>query len=215
MHKTIFLWALLTGGFALTLPAQKGFVTEATTNSYQVFDASGRAFVNPTTDVEGSPYFKDEWAFGSAILGNTRYDGARLRLDLHTQEVHYLDRNNKELVLPKGMVKAVVWTNGPKDSIRFQCGFPAIETHDANSFYLVLSPGKCTLLHLISKSISEQKNEMSGEIKKEYTTYEDYYLYDGKTMQRVKKSGAIIDGKQVKFKTIDELKREVEQYNAL
>ena len=178
---------MLTNGCFMTVCAQKGFVTEATTNSYQVFDASGRAFVNPTVDVEGSPYFKDEWIPGSAILERNRYNGARLRLDVYTQEVHYLDPANKELVLPKGLVKEIVWPNGPNDSLHFKTGFPAVDGHDDNSFYLVLSTGKYTLLHSISKSISQRKDEMSGEIKKEYQQYEDYYIYDGKTMQRIKK----------------------------
>lgn len=215
MRRSIIVWTLITAGNCTVLAAQQNPTLEATGNSYQMFDINGRTFVNPAADVEGSPYFNDEWIFGSAILQNTRYDSVRLRLDLHTQEVHYLNRNNNELVLPKGLVKEVVWKNGPHDSTRFQCGFPATETHDINSFYLVLSSGKCTLLHCITKSISKQKNEMSGEVRKEYAADEDYYLYDNKTMQRVKKSTAIIDGKQVKFKTIDDLKTAVDRYNEL
>ncbi len=229
MHKTIILWALFTGGSYTSLPAQKGFVTEATTNSYQVFDASGRAFVNPTEDVEGSPYFKPEWQFGSAILNDKRFNDIRLRLDLHTDEVHYLDSGNRELVLPKGLVKAVVWPTG-HDSTLFQCGFPAIDTRDANSFYLVLSSGKYWLLHSITKPISERKDQMSGETKKEFTTYDDYYVYNGTTLQRVKKDKASIlsllsDKKEkvddfittnkLKLKSMDDIKRIIDYYNTL
>ena len=230
MHKTIILWALLTGGGYTPLSAQKGFVTEATTNSYQVFDASGRAFVNPTSDVEGSPYFKAEWLPGSAILNATRYNGIRLRLDLNAQEVHYLDSSNSELVLPKGLVKTVIWKTTATDSTWFQCGFPATEGRDANSFYLVLSSGKYWLLHSITKPISERKDEMSGETKKEFTTYDDYYVYTGTTLQRIKKDKSsilsilndkkekvdeFITGNKLKLKSMDDVKRIIDYYNTL
>ena len=55
---------------------------------------------------------------------------------------------------------------------------------------------------------------MSGEVKKEYRTYEDIYLYDGKTMQRVKKEKALVGGKEIKFNSIEVLKKAIDDYNA-
>ena len=61
-------------------------------------------------------------------------------------------------------------------------------------------------------------------------TYEDYYVYDGKTMQRVKKDKAFIlaalsdkrdsieafiETNKLKLKSIDDIKRAIDYYNTL
>ena len=182
--------------------------------SYNVFDKDGRTFVNPAPDVSGSPFYKDEWRLGQLILNdNRKYDSIRVRLNLSSQEVHILDKNNTEIALARGYIKEVVWLSDSK--VRFVNGFPPVDNQDANSFYGVLSAGKCWLLESIRKVVTERKDELSGENKREYSTYEDYYLFDGKAMQRVKKGAATIDGKPIKFKNIDDLKKAIDAYNAL
>lgn len=206
------------GGSFFRAGAQDGFVGTATTLSYSVFDRDGKTFVNPTPDVAGSPFFKDDWRLGTLVLpDNRRYDSIRVRLNLLSKEVHILDKNNTEIALAKGYIKEVVWLDqaaGHSGKNRFQSGFPVVDEQDMDNFYEVLCEGKLLLLHSIRKIISQHKDELSGEIKKAYQTYEDYYLYDGKTMQRIRKDKAVIDGKEIRFRTIDQLKLAVDGYNA-
>jgi hypothetical protein len=217
INKTI-LGIFLAVAIPLIGRAQNGFVSEHTTNSIQVFDAAGKLFANPGADIEGSPFFEDEWAIGSVILAQGgQFDSIRLRLDIQSEEVHYLDRSEKERVLPKGLVREMIWfgsAGGKKDSTHFVCGFPPVEEQDAGCFYKVLTTGPLWLLFCPRKFISEQKKEMSGEVSRQYSAYNNYYLFDGRTMQRVKKDKAVIGGKEMKFKNIGELKKAVDVYNA-
>jgi len=193
------------------LCAQQGFVGESTTLSYSVFDNNGKSFVNPAPDVAGSPFLMDSWQLGSLVINtNRRFDSVKVRLNVYSQEVHFLDRNNNEMALAKGYIRSVLLSGG----LRFQNGFPSVDEQGANNFYQVLAEGKITLLLSIRKIIAIEKDGLTGETKKEYRTYQDYYVYDGKAMQRVKKDRALVAGKEIKFKTIDELKKAVDVYNA-
>jgi hypothetical protein len=94
----------------------------------------------------------------------------------------------------------------------------------------VISEGRCWLLHSMKKVISQRKDDLSGEISKEYRTYEDYYVYNGTTMQRVKKDKdflltvladkkdkveSFINDNHLKFKSIDDFRRVIDYYNTL
>jgi len=187
--KTRLLLGWLLVALSGPLRAQQGFVGESTTLSYSVFDNNGKSFVNPAPDVAGSPFLMDSWQLGSLVINtNRRFDSVKVRLNVYSQEVHFLDRNNNEMALAKGYIRSVTLSGG----IRFQNGYPPVDEQGTDNFYQVLTDGKPEQLLLsVRKIIATQKEEMSGDVKKEYRTYQDYYLYDGKTMQRVKKDKAI------------------------
>ena len=204
------------------------------TLSLNVFDQSGKAFVNPAPDVAGSPFLADEWKYGTLVVTtNRKYDSVKIRLNLYSQQVHFLNGSNQELALDKGYIKEILLPVGkPGASVRmdFQNGFPAIDEQDVNNFYEVLVPGKISLLLSIRKIIAQEKDEMTGEVRKEYKTYEDYYAFDGKTMQRIKKDKTFIENlladkrekietfvtdNKLKLKSIDEIQKVIEYYNAL
>ncbi|HEY4336640.1 MAG TPA: hypothetical protein VGM89_12100 [Puia sp.] len=210
MRRHVILIFLIIGTLGRVC-AQDGFVAESTTLSFNVFDKNGKAFVNPAPDVTGTPFLSENWKLGALVINtNRRFDSVNIRLNLLSQEVHFLDRNNNEMALAKGYIKTILLPGG----LRFQNGFPAVDGQDENNFYQVLAEGKLTLLHSARKVIATQKDAMSGDVKKEYRTYEDNYLYDGKTMLRVKKEKALLAGKEIKFRNIDELKKAVDLYNA-
>ena len=199
--------------------AQDGFVAQSggAALRYNVFDKDGKTFVNPAPDVAGSPFLKDDWSLGSIVVNTQRrYDSVKLRLNLLSQEVHFLDRNNSEMSLTKGYIKEILLPGRtPGEQLRFQNGFPPVDEQDVYNFYEVLAEGKLWLLHSRRKIIVTEKDEVSGQTSREFRLYEDYYLYDGKTMQRFRKEKATIGGKEMKFKTIDDLKKAIDAYNAL
>ena len=228
--RLLLLMTILMAGIAIPGCAQDGFVRQnGATLGYNVFDKDGKTFVNPAPDVTGSPFYKDEWQLGQLILSdNRKYDSVRVRLNLSSGEVHILDRNNTEIALARGYIKEVLWPH--YSETRFQNGFPAVDNQDAASFYAVLSEGKRWLLQSIRKVITERKDDLSGEVSREYTTYEDDYIYDGKTMLRVKKDKAFllaalsdkkdlvasfIGSHKLKIKSADEVRKVVDYYNML
>jgi hypothetical protein len=217
--KKVILFVFLLRGWSGSACAQDGFVAQSGSLTYDVFDRNGKSFVNHAVDVTGSPFLSDDWKLGALVVNtNRKFDSVKIRINVLTQEVHVLDKNKNEMALAQGYIREIQLPDaitGKPDGIIFQNGFPPVDEQNTNNFYQVLTRGKLSLLLSTRKVIATQKDEVSGEVRKEYRAYLDYYVYDGKTMQRVKKNTAIIDGKQVKFKTIDDLKKAIDGYNAL
>lgn len=216
MRKYIFLGFLFSVLLGV-VRAQDGFVSQNGGElSYKVFDKNGKTFVNPAPDVNGTPFLKDDWKLATVVTNtNRRYDTVRARLNIMTQEVHILDPQNTEFALAKGYIKEVIFPGaGAGEHIGYQNGFPAVDEQDGYTFYEVMAQGKLSLLHCSRKTILTSKDVVSGETSREYRLYEDYYLYDGKVMQRIKKERATFNGKEIKFKSIDNLKKAVDAYNA-
>jgi hypothetical protein len=69
----------------------------------------------------------------------------------------------------------------------FRSGFPAIDEQTINSFYQVLTEGNITMLEFFRKKILQRKNDVSGEITKEFETYEEYYVFSDNQMLKLKK----------------------------
>jgi hypothetical protein len=231
--RRYLLSGLLMVGLTCRIFAQAGFVPESRTLTFNVFDQNGKAFVNPAPDVAGSPFLVADWRYGTLVANsNRRYDSVRIRFNLYSQEVHFLNSSNQELALDKGYVREIVLPDGKTGAgggMDFQNGFPAIDEQDINNFYEVLVQGKISLLLSIRKIIAQEKDEMSGEVRKEYKTYVDYYAYDGKTMQRIKKDKTFIENlladkrekietfvtdNKFKLRSIDEIQKVIEFYNA-
>jgi hypothetical protein len=222
----------------ILLRAQAGtagnFVSEGKT-TVLVFDANGNPFSNPPADIAGNPFLQEGWQLGSVVLpDNRRFDSVRIRLNLETQQVHFLNKDNKEIALFKGYIKIVVFYNGvpgePLGAAEYASGFPAIDQQDETSFYEVLSKGKLLLLKSQRKIISKEKNEFSGETRREYVSYDDYYIYGGNQMQRIRKDKsdflnlvadkrdrmeAFINSNHLKLKSANELKKAIDYYDSL
>src|SRR5450432_1828807 len=83
-----------------------GFAENYLHKGIDVFDASGKSFVNPYIDVEGTPFFIETWKYGKIeINGNKVFTNIQLRLNLQSQEVHFRKSDNIEMVVLAGMVK--------------------------------------------------------------------------------------------------------------
>jgi hypothetical protein len=225
---------LLITGLTGRACGQDGFVPQARTLTFNVFDQSGKSFVNPLPDVAGTPFLARDWQYGTLVVNTSRrYDSVRVRLNLYSQQVHFLNSSNLEVALDKGYIREVLLPD-PKTGIQgvmhFRNGFPPIDAQDADNFYQVLDTGKIWLLLSIRKIIAQDKDEMSAEVRKEYRAYEDYYIYDGKTMQRIRKDKTFVENmladkkekvagfveeNKLRLKSIDEIRRVIEYYNTL
>ncbi len=199
-----------------------------------LYDGNGSRIESHSSDIAGTPFFREEWRLGSVTLqSNRRFDSVKIRLNLETQQVHFMDQNNAEIALFKGYVKTIRFYDilpGVDGPAEFQTGFPAVDQQDEKSFYQVICKGKIFLLKYMHKAISQYKNEFSGENKREYVGYEDYYVSNGKEITRLKKDKSavlslladqqakvqsFIDTNHLKFKSVDEVKRVIDYYNTL
>lgn len=236
MRRLIFLLLpglMMTSG--LMAQIQPGFSPGYMTNSFEVFDANGKTFTNPaTTDIAGSPFWQDEWSECSLLTKDGKqYDHVRFRLNLQSQELHFQSKTNQELAAPAGSVTTILLYDsvirGGSGTL-FQCGFPAVDNRKTTDFYEILCQGKASLLHSRVKTLSVHKDDMSGEVTKEYLLYEDDYLFIQGKMVRLKKDrsfmlvqladkkdqvSAYINNNNLKLKTIEEIKTLINYYNTL
>ena len=165
-------------------------------NEFSITDANGRPFKPLYDDVQGSAYFFDSLKSSMIMFTNgNSFRQIPARLDLYKQEIHVLSRNKEEFVLPKELVKEIIFTDSSSTKVTqfvFRSGFPAIDDQTSSSFYQVLTEGRIIMLEFIKKKILERKNDVSGEVAKEFESYEEYYVLADNQMTKLKKDKSFI-----------------------
>lgn len=199
-----------------------------------ITDLNGRPFENRYSDVAGTPYFTADYKISTIQLTQGKsFVGVKTRIDFVLQKAHFLSTNGIEGYIEAGMAKEVSYADTTPGGIifyKFQTGFPSIDKQNQNNFYQVMAEGKCGFIKSISKSISERKNELSGEIAKEFEISENYYLFIKGEMKRWKRNKeSVLDelaDKQVQvnqfvllnktnFKNPEQVSKLLNYYNAL
>lgn len=156
-----------------------------------ITDVNGRPFENRYADVAGTPCFIADYRFANISLAQGRtFVNVKMKIDLVSQETRFVSSNGVEGYISAGMVKEIKFADTTSEGIiqyTFRTGFPAIDKQNENNFYQVLADGKCGFVKSITKKVNERKNELSGEIAKDFETTENYYLFVKGEMKRVKK----------------------------
>lgn len=235
MFKYIVL-LIAIGAFSTGLSAQgNGVVVRGKwADQVSITDVNGRPFANKYADVAGTPFFQTDFKLANLTLKQGRtFVNVRMKINLLTQETNFISSNNIEGYIEAGQVREVVYTDTTATGIipyKFQTGFPAIDKQTANNYYQVLSEGRIMLLKSIVKSINERKNELSGEIAKDFESREEFYLFAGGMMKRIKKDkdfflsemadkkeavSQFIQTNKLGFKNIDHISKLVNYYNSL
>jgi hypothetical protein len=147
--------------------------------------------------------------------------------------VHYRSRDNSEYVINSGAAKQVRFVDSmghPAIIETFQCGFPSIDNQNEHDLYRVLADGKIVFLESMRKALHEEKDDFSGDIKKEFRLYEDYYFFQNGHMDRIRKDKSYIlhhmsdkeqqinefaEKSKLSFKSVEDIKRLVTYYNSL
>jgi hypothetical protein len=216
--------------------AQGGAVQNNVEHTIFLFDANGKTFANPYIDVAGTPFFLEAWKTGKIKVKDTTFSNIQLRLDLLSQEVHFRRfKDNIEMVAPAGTIKELILidsTRNPPATYFFQCGFPAIDNQDEKNFYKVICEGRIKFLEAMRKTIYQTKDDMSGETRKEFREYDDYYFSvpGSSELQRIRRDKepvmqlmkdknsqveAFLKSNKISFKSPDDIKKLVDYYNSL
>lgn len=199
-----------------------------------ISDVNGRPFENNYGAVNGSPYFDAVYKYANILLRDgKKFVNIQVKLDLVTQETHFITANNQEAFAGKGIIKEISYADTGTTGIqtyKFQTGFPRVDRQTEINFYQVLAEGRCSFLKSITKSIEEKKSELSGEIAKDIETTENYYLFTKNEMKRLKKDkdfilsqladkqaeiNQFIQSNKINYKNTDDLTRLFNFYNAL
>lgn len=196
-----------------------------------ILDRNGRPFHQNDIDVEGSPFFTEHWLPAVLRTATGGHFDVLARIDLQTQEVHYMDSNSTEMVVSAGFVQdAVLYDSTLQQTFVFRCGFPKIDNQTEASLYQVLTDRRLFLLKSMRKVIRTEKDEVSGEQRKVFVLYEDFYLYvDGK-LSRVRRDPSFflpfmqdhkeqvtsfIRDQKINFRKTDDLVQLLNYYNSL
>ncbi len=193
MYKTILIIisSLYLNLFQLFAQPGLGQKTGKWDNQVYIQDVSGRPMSAKYIGVDGFPYLVKDFKFGSIELKNGRkFSSVPLKLDLVAQEIIFLSPNKEEGVIGSDFVKDVSLIDTTELGVipyLLRSGFPAIDNYKSNQFCLVIADGKIALLKSMVKSIDTRKNELSGEISKEFALTEDYFTFQNGVMSRFKR----------------------------
>lgn len=231
-----FILALMVFIYARHMNAQSNGVVVGGkwADQVSISDVNGRPFENRYADVNGSPYFNEVYKFANIKLSQGRsFTNIKSKIDLAAQELYFITSNGAEAFIQAGMVKEVSYADTTPGGIlyyKFQTGFPAADKQTGNNFYQLLSEGRCSFIKAITKTIAEKKNELSGEVSKDFETTENYYLFVNGEMKRLKKDkgfimavlsdrqpqlSQFIDANKLNFKNTDHLVKLFNYYNSL
>jgi hypothetical protein len=209
----LFVTCFNVGLFSQTSPSPRPKIPTVINNGdrfeteVKITDVYGQPFKNNYSDVKGSPFFIDGWVYSSVKLENGMvYDDLPVRLDVYAQELHF-KKNNEELIFPAHYIKEIEFFDSSQNkNYKFQTDFPSIDNQNQNNFYQVLSEGSVSLLKSIRKTISVNKNDVSGEVEKQFDLYEDYYIFSNNQLRRLKKE------KEFVLKALAEKKDDIETF---
>lgn len=140
---------------------------------------------------EGSPYFKDEWMRGAVIVkSGDQYNNQILKLDLISNELHYLDSLGQEMITTEKVVEIVM-----KDSLSGkQYHFVHSSAIDVpksekplTGWYELLSMGAADMFCKHQKEIVETRPYGSATYEESIKTVNDYFIAYNGSFYRIKK----------------------------
>ncbi|RTL59216.1 MAG: hypothetical protein EKK37_13030 [Sphingobacteriales bacterium] len=164
------------------------------------------------SEVMGTPYFLD--SFMNCVLTTKKgqkfaYD--KMRLNLYTNQIHYLDKNNTELVVDEGVITRVVFLKKGVDTIAgfaFSNDYPSINKNSNSTYYLEMNSGKARILEQISKEVG-YSSMVTGQVpKKEFKEHKEYFVFNENhsKMERWRK------GKDFVIGFLNDKKEQVEKF---
>jgi len=142
-------------------------------------------------NINGSPFLNDQWLNGSIYgLDLKKMAEVKLRLNTNSNQLHFLDMKNTELVVDKSKIKKVsMYDESSLDSIYFETGFTDTKNELISSNLVqVLNKGEVLLLKKYTNNVVK-KDSLFGAINVYYfAPMFDYYLqYEKNIIQKLKK----------------------------
>lgn len=155
------------------------------------FAVGGEPFINVkfVNLVEGTPYFKEDWLKGVVIdKADHQYKDVSIKIDLVDNNVHYLNQQQKEIVVSTPL-KEIVLTNGTGDNFRFihSSSFEKTIKVPKEGWYLWLCTGQASLYKTFVKTLFETKPYGSATTEQRIQTTEKYQVLYNNAFFDVKK----------------------------
>ena len=198
--KKIIIFSLCFIFLSFFASAQSNGVVVPGKWSNQIFisDVNGRPFENNYGDYSGTIFNSDTYTLSDITLSDGRkFHHVQSKIDFLGSQMIFMSSEGKVGILGNGAVKEIafytsVGTSSP--NLIYKSGFPKVDLLTPSNFYQVLADGKCMLLKSTSKFLTENKNELSGEVSRIIETVENIYIFfDGKMTRLKKDREAVLD----------------------
>lgn len=139
-------------------------------------------------DITGSPFWNTNWKAATLFTGTGKVFVTKTKLNLFTNEVHYIHPSGTEFSIDAGVIKKIVfYTNADTATILSEFIFvKAME--DSKMHYLQeLNKGETQLYKLNSISlIKKDYNPIEGKTPYGFTYHTEYYLYYAGAITKLK-----------------------------
>lgn len=132
-------------------------------------------------DISGSPFWDESWNAAIFVLSNGNTAKVRkAKLNLYTNEVHFVNSNGIELVCENKDIKKIIFFKG-MDTTKVLAVFESFldASNTVNSYYHVLNTGRLRLLVLQKILINEKEYDpLSGKREHSFFPKTTYAISD-------------------------------------
>jgi hypothetical protein len=185
--KPLFTLLLL----AASLPGAAQRIVDVNSNDHNIgnfFQVVGGEPVSNTKFVklvEGSPFFEREWIKSTLIsMQGGVYENIPVKLNLLEGRVHYLDRNDVEMIANTA-IREVVFSH-PSNGKHYRFINGSVLPESMKGWYLLLHNDSATLMKSFEKSIMESQPYGSATTEQKIRTTPKYFLLYNNQMQAFK-----------------------------
>lgn len=161
--------------------------------SINVYGSDGLLKSIPYSRIKGSPFLNDQWNPG--VLYDSRDSilaKCPVKINLATQEIHFLNLKGEEMVPVKGVVrKVVIYDAGDSTKVltSFNNNIPEIRMQTKNKDYYVqqLNIGKVQLLKIILRKVESADSLFGTQKRYFFADQAEYYLLVNNKVERIKR----------------------------
>ncbi len=154
--------------------------------------AIGQKTVDKLTysDVRGRCFWSDEWSPGLLFLkGGNAIKMRQVKLNLYTNDVHYIDNSGSELVANSGLIKKIILFS-TEDTLKVTAAFQSLiglTKDDKEHYFQVMNEGAFQLLKNVSVTIRKSDYDpLLGRSEFNFVSSTNYFLKDKVSIKPLK-----------------------------
>ncbi len=162
-------------------------------SNFQAYGLGNLSNEVPLSSINGSPFFNEDWQM-TTLLGSNRKDKwfCKAKINLVTNEIHYLDKSDNELVLESGVIKKTIIRDNIDTSkiiaiFEYHDEPPILDVEKKGLYTQVLNDGNFSILKY-NKRLLTSKDSLFGTQKKYFfTNYQYYFIKHQQQITLIKK----------------------------
>lgn len=142
--------------------------------------------INSYENIEGSPYFDDEWTNSEITLKNGDvFSNIPSKINFHLNEVHVLDKKNTELILPNLSLSKITFS---KKLVNYEFITGINPKTNKTVLFRILNDGQIQLIRFTERKITEIKDYNSAVAVNKLKEESSLFLLSNKKVITIEKS---------------------------